>query len=268
MLATQPQGQWYLLNRVDGEVPPEARDPKIDGLSIRVSWSSLEPNDDDFRWQYLDSMFEWAKRYDKLLMLRVMTGPLSPTHGFTDSVEGIPAPWDQRLTREYAKLISALGKRYAGENTLRVVHVSGFWRSAEFHVPRGVAGDQRMVGAFKRRILATAAAFPNQLIALNHSPEPFSEAVVNWTLDKLGSRACIQMNALKASTNTRWIGYSRIRELGQSGCACVGWQFVGPSSNSARFGGSFDEAVNLGRAGNPTYWEVYRKDVRQIAPPP
>jgi hypothetical protein len=71
------------------------------------------------------------------------------------------------------------------------------------------------------------------------------------------------MNSLKASTKTGWIGYRRIVQARQAGWT-TGWQFIGPSVNRRRFGGSFLEAVEKGRAADPAYWEFYAPDINQI----
>ena len=74
------------------------------------------------------------------------------------------------------------------------------------------------------------------------------------------------MNALKASTHVEWKGYRRIVEADREGLM-VGWQFVGPSTNRQRFGGSFARAVEKGRAANPVYWEFYAPDLQQVSVP-
>jgi hypothetical protein len=123
-----------------------------------------------------------------------------------------------------------------------------------------------MAGAFIERLRATAVAFPAQRISLNHSPEPFSQAVISAAQRQIPDRITFQMNALKASINTKWKGYTTIVDLGLEGWD-IGWQFVGPSINEDRFGGSFQQAVDIGEVGNPKYWEVYAPDVPQVLSP-
>lgn len=264
-----PDGQanpemWFLLQPVDALPPPAALDSVIDGISVRVSWAMLEPSNNEWNWDNLDRQFAWAEANQKLVMLRVMAGVMSPDHSYDTTADGIPTPWEPRHTAEFAELMQALGDRYASRDVLTLVHVSGFWTSAEFHVPQGLGFDSRMIDAFIERIHATALAFPEQNIALNHSPEPFSLAVIKAAQELIPVRVTFQMNALKATTRLDWIGYTLIRDLGLEGWD-IGWQFVGPSANTERFGGPFEQAVNKGRAGHPKYWEVYLPDVPAIS---
>ena len=257
---------WYVLMGVDSNPPAAALDPKIAGISVRVSWSQIEPEDDQWDWSYLDQVFDWAEYQDKLVMLRVMAGTLAPAHSYDKQVANIPTPWEPRHQAEYAELMQVLAARYGLRSELRLVHVSGFWNSAEFHVPRKIEDDPRMADAFIERLKATAYAFPAQRISLNHSPESFSQAVISAAQQLFPNQITFQMNALKADINTSWPGYTTIRDLGLEGWD-IGWQFVGPSINDKRFGGPFQQAVDIGRLGNPKYWEIYAPDVPLISNP-
>ena len=81
--------------------------------------------------------------------------------------------------------------------------------------------------------------------------------------DIVGDLGAVQMNALKASTNTNWKGFYRIVDAKLMGFT-TGWQFVGPSTNKDRFGGTFEEAVAKGRLAEPSYWEFYAPDLDKV----
>lgn len=254
--------EWYLLQKVDGP-HPRSLDPQLAGVSVRVSWRALEPRRDGYDFSYLDELLSWAGNHDARVTLRVMAGTLAPAHSYKTQTAGIPTPWEGYHQQRFRALMTALANRYWRATNLGLVHVPGFWESAEFHVPAQIRNDSYMAESFIERLRAVAQAFAGPRIALNHSPEPFSQKVINYARTNYPTRIAFQMNALKADTNTSWPGYTVIRDLGLAG-EHIGWQFVGPSTNEDRFGGTFEQAVELGRAGNPKYWEVYGPDVGKI----
>ncbi len=256
--------KWFLLQKVDGDAPQAAlKSQAVDGVSIRVNWRSLEPRDDQWDWKYLDRQVQNAQRNGKQVMLRVMAGVDSPSHSYRSKTSEIPTPWDPHHVAEFDEMISELGRRYAGP-IVEVVHVPGFWNSAEMHLPKGFGHDQQMADAWIARIASVKRAFPDQLIALNHTPESFSEAVLAQYGQLTGGRGAVQMNSLKASTAVNWKGFTRILAAKKQGFS-VGWQFVGPSANRARFGGDFEQAVKKGRMTEPSYWEFYEPDLDKVA---
>lgn len=261
--AANAQERWYLLQKVDRDAPRSIlQNDDIDGVSIRVNWRSLEPRDDQWDWSYLDRQVQNAERFKKRVMLRVMAGVNSPAHSFRSTTMEIPTPWDPHHVAEFDELMSQLGRRYS-RPSVEVIHIPGFWHSAEMHLPKGFGNDHRMIDAWVSRISSVGRAFPGKVIALNHSPESFSEPVLAQFQRIAAGRGAVQMNALKASTAVDWRGFERILDAKKQGFQ-VGWQFVGPSTNRARFGGSLEEAVAKGRLTEPSYWEFYQPDVAQV----
>lgn len=260
---------WLLLDKVDGGVQYSHLDkPNVDGLSIRIRWSTIEPRNGVYDFDLIDKLAGQAKRRGKIWTLRIMAGTSSPTwidcptHG--NGAGAFPLPWCDELTAAFDRLMMTLGAEFGDDPLLVMIHVPGFNKSAEMHMPnsRDWPADQ-MAEAWEHRIDATAAAFPRQLICLNHSPEKWSAAVIQWH-ERLGKeRACFQMNALKATTKTTWTGYTTLEKLDNAGWP-IGFQFVGPSTNTARFGGSLQQAIGKGTSAGARWYEFYQPDAGRI----
>lgn len=256
---------WFALQGVHKTNVPNSvlNDPQVAGLSIRESWKLLEPTDGNYDWGYLDAQVARARSRGKQYMIRVETGDDTPGHAYSEPlVYGIPQPDDPVLQRAYRDLHNAIAARYGSDVRLYAVHACGF-EVCEWHLP-GPSNDWwnsqfDMEAAFRERISAVREAFHQRVIvAVNHSPQPYSEAVLDWAETQDGVAA--QMNALKATTSTTWEGYTLIVDYEQT----TGWQFLGPS-NIQDFGGPFQDAVDKGLVSVPAYFEFYSGDVGNLA---
>jgi hypothetical protein len=108
----------------------------ISGISVRVHWSDLEPLPEEFKWDYLDMIFNIARKSGKKVFLRILGGYWSPEWIYDKGVQKIqieykgqniifPVVWDQIYLKCWDKLIKALGQRYADRKELVLVHLSG-----------------------------------------------------------------------------------------------------------------------------------------------
>ena len=276
-IPTPERPMWYILDKVDGGVNYSLLNrSEVHGLSIRIRWASLNPRPGVYDFTPLRKLIERARSVDKLWTLRVMAGVSAPkwidapyfSYNEGGQKRSFPLPWNAEHKRQFDALIYELGKSFNRDAALQMVHVSGFDQSAEMHYQKALESHPdysiaKMAAAWNGRIDTTAAAFPNKLINLNHSPEPFSAKVLAHARTLGFRRMLFQMNALKASTNTSWAGYTRLRDLHREGAA-VGFQFVGPSANQTRFGGSFESAVTKGAQAGARFYEVYQGDVAKI----
>lgn len=265
---------WLLLDKVDGGANYSHLDnPTVDGLSGRFRWSGVNPSQGKYDFRLIDKVAGEAKKRGKKWTLRIMAGTNAPRWldcpTFRDGDSSFPLPWCREYERQYQQLMMVLGARYANDPDLVMVHVAGFDRSSEMHMPKSRDWPtSKMTAAWQHRIDSTAAAFPRQLICLNHSPEDWSASVVH-RMQRLGKqRACFQMNALKASTDTSWTGYAILDDLDRAGWP-IGFQFVGPSTTRNgtavnRFGGSFDQAVGKGKAAGVRWYEFYQPDTDKL----
>lgn len=261
---------YLLLDRVGGGVQYSHLDnPKVDGLSIRERWSKINPSDGVYDFSSIHQLAAHAKQRGKWWTLRIMAGTNAPKWldcpTYSDGDGTFPLPWCPEYAVQYDRLMLRLGMEFGDDPLLAMVHVSGFDESAEMHMPsKGPVNNgwptNEMSDAWEHRIDVTSAAFPRQLICLNHSPENWSAAVRQWHMATVGKqRAAFQMNALKGTTNTNWIGYTTLEDLSNGGWH-VGFQMVGTGSRVA----PFDVALDKGEAAGAHWYEVYQGEVGDL----
>ena len=90
---------------------------------------------------------------------------------------------------------------------------------------------------------------------LNYTYEKFSDALISKLYELNGIRA-IQMNSLDGGTPEDWIGFSNVYD---SGFGIRGFQTVCPSSNTGRFDGTLEQALD--KIDEADYIELYRGDL-------
>src|SRR5689334_7668874 len=78
LLAQIPVGVSYLGNSDRASLQSVLDNPDVDGLSIRVSWSSVEPSDNVYDWSFIDSEIAKAAASGKWVFLRIMTQQARP----------------------------------------------------------------------------------------------------------------------------------------------------------------------------------------------
>jgi hypothetical protein len=244
------------------------RDRGITGLSIRVSWASLDKGS-HFEWGWLDSQVMRCRALGKPYMLRMMTGQNSPTWIQGAWHQGAPIPWNTAAQDALRQAIAALGNRYAGDPLLVGVHLSSTANhsSAEMHIAPGLTSvngysDAKMIDAWTTAIDGYGTAFPNCAVILNATLEPnhrggITHPVIAYCQQRLAFRAAFQHNSLKASTPMGARHHQLILDLGRAGWR-IGFQMAS-SANRDRFGGSLEEAIAL--APGASYFEIYQEDV-------
>jgi hypothetical protein len=200
----------------------------------------------------------------------MMTGENSPQWIQGAWYQGAPVPWNITAQGAFGQAIRSLGNRYAGDPFLVGVHLSSTanYSSAEMHLAPGLASvngysDGKVIDAWTQAIDSYGAAFPNCAVILNATLEPnhrggITHPVIEHCQQRLGYRATFQHNSLKASTPMGARHHQLILVLGDDGWR-IGFQMVSASSDRARFGGSFDDAI--ARAPGASYFEIYQSDV-------
>ena len=186
-----PRGVFSIAN---GRLPPsEVLDnPDVDGISIRQTWSQIEPTEGTFNWAYLDSVVAASAAAGKEVLLRVMTMAGRPQWVttavrnaggtlFTFSDNGvqttIPVFWDPTFLAKKTAMISALGAHFTNNPAVKIVCASFANAITEdWSVPhtqpdvvRWLAlgyTSEKMLDAGQTIIDATMAAFPNQYVTL------------------------------------------------------------------------------------------------------
>jgi hypothetical protein len=265
-----PQG-YFLLQGIDKSNVKDSslRDSSVAGLSIRVSWASIDKGT-NFNWTWLDSQVNRCRALRKPYMLRMMAGEKSPTWIQGAWYRGAPVPWNTTAQNALSQAIAALGNRYAGDSRLVGVHLSSTanYESAEMHMAPGLENvygysDAKMIAAWKKAIDSYAAAFPNCAVILNATLEPnhrggITYPVIDHCKWRLASRATFQHNSLKASTPFDARHHQLILGLGEDGWR-IGFQMACSSYDRSRFGGTLQQAIGL--APGASYFEIYQEDV-------
>jgi hypothetical protein len=230
--AEEVHGVYSLLR---GNKPVDLSDfesPHIAGIVVRSHWKVIEPQKDDYRWDYFDKAVEEAKKADKKLMLSVMPGAMTPEWVYAEGArpfrfesagprgEGgehsMPIPWDEVFLREWTDFITAFGRRYSAEPTVVFVGMAaGASKSVEMHLPKSPEAIQRfeaegytkerLVGSWKRVIDAWAEAFPNTGLGLPAAVplkrDGSLEEIVEYAVSRLGLRLYIATGSLSESTD-------------------------------------------------------------------
>jgi hypothetical protein len=293
-----PRGIFALSS---GARPIPARvleDATVNGISLRATWSDMEPRAGAFSWVF-DREIERAARAGKPVMLRVTAGANTPDWVFKAGAERFdfteanphrkqagaalrtPVPWDPVFRAKWTAFIKALGERYADRDAVLLVHMAGPSKaSAEMHLPRTGADKShwtrigyskaKLVGAWQSVIDAYAAAFPRQYLAMNVATPVYDDGVVEEVLAyasrTLGRRFAVQHNALAAKTRPQWITHARV--AGYRDRALVGFQLLSPVSpqgafneEGRRFGGTMAQATKLALDAGARYIEIYASDL-------
>ncbi len=187
-----PQGVFSIAN--DGLMPQDEvlANPDVTGVTIRQSWSALEPTEGVYNWSYLDDALATVAASGKTVLLRIgtqsgrpawVTTAIKRAHGkfFTWNNYGvqttIPVFWDPTLVAKKTAMITALGAHLTNNPALSIV-VASFANatSEDWNVPHTSTDvtnwlavgytTQNMLDTGQTIIDATMAAFPNQLVTL------------------------------------------------------------------------------------------------------
>ena len=287
------RGIYSLMKGMQDVEPSVLQLPFVAGVSIRASWSAIEPEEGKFDWGYIDNALDEVKKAKKKAMLRILPGVHSPawiykkgvaTIEFKDTNPGhktygeitrMPLPWDETYIRRWTNFVYALGKRYGSDDTLVLVHMAGpTVRSAEMHLPKK-GGGKRLVedyGYSRDRIVATwgkvidayAGAFPEKALALNIAiplrNDGAMEGIIQYGIKKLGQHLCIQGNWLNAYTKDSFHPYEVILNLKKNSNATIGFQMLGAVKNESRQG-PLEESVQKGINAGARYFEIYEADI-------
>lgn len=302
----------YALGTKGQSVPDKVLNhPDLTGVSLRASWSECQPKEDSWNWSF-DDEIKRARKAGKKVMLRVAPGENSPEWVFQSGIKTftfednnphhatfgqkrqMPIPWDPIYLKKWTAFVQALGKKYAEDDSVVLVHVTGPVKAGgEMHLPKTKIDKQnwdkagyskeKLVQAWKTVIDAYGEAFPKTGLAINVSIPLWNDGVVEEVLayakEKWGKRLHVQHNALAAKTKEGFRPQYWVRSYKDK--ATVGFQLLSSvtpqgkfNDEGRRFGGTLKEGFQKGLDAGASYFEIYpvdlsneetAKDIRELA---
>src|SRR5216684_528660 len=116
--------QWYINSSA-------LSNSSVDGVALKVAWSTTETAEGVYAWAPLDGMIAQAAAAGKTVTLDVVAGYSTPGWVFTEGAQGfsyvwsyswgpnvcslvtIPVPWDAAFLQKWTAFVQAFGVRYA-----------------------------------------------------------------------------------------------------------------------------------------------------------
>jgi glycosyl hydrolase family 42 (putative beta-galactosidase) len=272
----QPNGFYVMQGLHQTNVSDDVLNtPSLSGIHLRDQWQLLEPAPDTYSFTWLDGQIARAKSLGKQATLGIYAGTSSPAWLNVPLVNGVPIPWDPAVTAAHDGMVAALGAHYRDETDIAAVHISAppTNQSLEMYFPDGLQSvpgysDANIITSWDAAIDAYSAAFPNNALVLDVAMVPdvggaITNAVIDYARQVLGDRANFIHCSLKATTPPGAPIQQTIVGLRQDG-ARIGFEMVSPSTDVARFGGPFTDALAIGQAAGASWYQIYQADVPSI----
>ena len=166
--------------------------PNIAGLTFRTSWADIEPNQGNFVWTKLDTVFDNTEKNGKWVELVLIPGFGTPTwalQGVPTSTFSVlygpgkgdelalPLPWNQTYLNRWFTFLKAVSTRYENRPSFIKIAADGpSSLSGEMTLPNspsdicnwiqvGYASD-RIINAWKQVFANYAQIFPRQYFSL------------------------------------------------------------------------------------------------------
>ncbi len=187
----------------------------------------------------------------------------------------IPVPWDPVYQRNFSRLITQVGERYASDPLcVSVVLTCANFNSSEMHLPKtaedrakwNAMGDYgaKLLEVYKKYTDEWAKAFPKQAISLHLSqvldlPLTFFERIVDYGVSKYPERFTIQNCQLTGRKEDAGIeSYDLIQKYQDR--AHHGFQSAAGFSRGGERMGSIEMAVLNVVHAQGEYWELWHGD--------
>ncbi len=210
--------------------------PYVTGVSIRVPWKEIEPEEGRFEWGSLKKEMERVRAASKVATLRVMSAaPSLPnwllkkihTLEITDENEYHKTArqkirahvfWDPEFLKAKKNLYAEMGRQFGSDTNLKVVGIAfANTHSEDWSVPvKGAsraawltAGytPERFIDAGKQTLDAAMTAFPNSAILLAVGNNPLDtdtlnvpRTVIRYANERYPGRLIVQLNRLAAKS--------------------------------------------------------------------
>jgi hypothetical protein len=159
-----PRGVFALMPAGVSTTSSVLSNPDVDGISLRIGWTHVNPSEGVYDWSYFDGEIAKARNAGKKVLIRVLDGGLSvpdwvrsasaaagePTFSFRESsayqggdIVTMPVFWAPTLVAKKVKLLTAFGARYNANPTVAIVtcQFAGA-RTDDWNVPHGDTVDE------------------------------------------------------------------------------------------------------------------------------
>lgn len=134
--------------------------PYVNGIALRVGWSTLEPGLRSYQWTDIDSVLALAASHGKTVTISVEAGIQAPTWLYSQGAESykfmwdvafgpaectvarIPIPWDSVFQARWAEFVAAFGSRYGSNPRITFVKLTGLnSKTEETFLPNAAPGQ-------------------------------------------------------------------------------------------------------------------------------
>jgi len=278
--------------------------PNTSGVTFGTQWSNVEPEEGKFDFSKIDTVFVNAEKNGKWVdlilipgfgtpgwaMRGVQSGTFAIQYGAgTGTVLPLPVPWDQTYLSRWFIFLKAIGGRYAGKTSFRMIAAAGPTSvSAEMSLPDSRTDivqweklgytTQKYIDAWKQTFSVYSSNFPHQYFSLALHPalpipDPRQKANVRAQIINLGlqypSQFALESDGLKSSSLDKTLGLVK----DHSGQVVTGFMMATAATlRSERMGAegnptlalrkSIDNGMRLNSAGQQVnYLEIYEPDV-------
>ena len=157
-----PRGVFALIKAGRATSSSALSNSDVDGISLRIGWSEVNPSEDTYNWSYFDAEITKAQNAGKKVLIRISDGGKGipdwvraasgaagePTFSFYETaaqggaIITEPVFWAPTLLAKKAKLVTAFGARYDSNPTVAIVtcQFAGA-RNDDWNVPDGTTVD-------------------------------------------------------------------------------------------------------------------------------
>jgi hypothetical protein len=267
--------------------------PHLSGVCLHIGWKEIEKEAGKPDFSAIDNTVAVLRHIGMKYELGVKPGADTPHFVFQEGAQSfetrvmnphranfgeavvIPVPWDSIYQRNFSRLITQLGERYAADPLcVSVVLTCANFMSGEMHLPKTPAdrakwkemGDYgaKLLEVYKKYTDEWGKAFPKQEISLHLSqvldlPPAFFERVIEYGLSKYPERFTIQNCQLTGrKEDSGMMSYDLVQKYRDR--AHHGFQSVaGFSRGGERMGSIEMAALNVIHAQGE-YWELWHDD--------
>src|SRR5438105_9302602 len=267
--------------------------PHLSGVCLHVGWNEIETEAGKPDFTSIDKTIAVLQRLKMKYELSLKPGVNTPTYVFQQGAQSVstqvtnphrpnfgeavkvPLPWDSIYQRNFSRVISQLGERYAADPLcVGVVLTCANFMSKEMHLPKTPAdrakwqemGDYgtKLVDVYKKYTDEWAKAFPKQQISLHLSqvldlPSAFFERIIDYGVSKYSQQFTIQNCQLTGrGEDTGRISYDLVLKYHDR--LHHGFQSLAGFGHGGERMGSIQMAVLNVVHADGEYWELWHGD--------